>query len=268
METISKKEVSDTRVENEHFIVAEDVGKTYSTAKEELCAIKQCSFYVEQGEFFCIVGPSGCGKSTLLKIIAGLIPSTTGRIFVGGNLVKGPVHNVGMVFQSPVLLDWRNILKNVLLPAEIAGKLTKTIEERAHQLVEMVDLKGFERKRPYELSGGMQQRVSIARALLTDPELLLMDEPFGALDAMTREQLNLKLLDIWYKTKKTVLFVTHNIREACFLGQRILVMGERPSTVRALINVPFAYPRALDIAESRAFGDCEVQVRKNIGHLV
>lgn len=195
------------------------VSKVYIGKKSSTEALKDITFEVYNESFTVIVGQSGCGKSTLLKIIAGLIPKTDGTVIVNDNEVTGPQPNIGMVFQSPVLLKWRKVIDNVLLPIEILRLDRKEFEKKAYELIELVGLKGFEVKYPNELSGGMQQRVSICRALIHDPPLLLMDEPFGALDALTRDELNLELLRIWSETKKTILFVTHSIPESVFISR-------------------------------------------------
>ncbi|KXA88570.1 hypothetical protein AKJ62_04905, partial [candidate division MSBL1 archaeon SCGC-AAA259D14] len=184
-------------------------------------AIEDISFNVEEGDFVSIVGPSGCGKSTLLKIVAGILEKTEGNVKIDGRDVKGPTRECGMVFQKPVLFEWRTNIENVLLPCEIHKENLEKKREEAISLLELVGLEDFMEQRPSELSGGMQQRVSICRSLIMDPEVLLMDEPFGALDYFTREQMNLELLRIWRKTKKSILFVTHNIEEAVFLGDKV-----------------------------------------------
>ena len=227
------------------LIDLQGVEKTYQTVDGPLTSLRAVSFDVREGEFLSIVGPSGCGKSTLLKILAGLLPLTSGEARINGRLVDGPQDGVGMVFQSPVLLAWRDVLGNVMLQIEIRGLEWELYRRRALELLQVVGLAGFERKRAWELSGGMQQRVAICRALVHDPSLLLMDEPFGALDAMTREMMNLELQRIWMATKKTVLFVTHSIPEAVFLSDRVLVMTERPGTVDKIYDIPMPRPRSL-----------------------
>jgi len=227
------------------LIDLQGVEKTYQTVDGPLTSLRAVSFDVHAGEFLSIVGPSGCGKSTLLKILAGLLPLSGGEARINGQRVDGPQDGVGMVFQSPVLLAWRDVLGNVMLQIEIRGLEWEPYRRRALELLQVVGLTGFERKRAWELSGGMQQRVAICRALVHDPSLLLMDEPFGALDAMTREMLNLELQRIWMATKKTVLFVTHSIPEAVFLSDRVLVMTERPGTVDKIYDIPMPRPRSL-----------------------
>jgi len=227
------------------LIELQGVEKTYQTVDGPLKSLRAVSFAVREGEFLSIVGPSGCGKSTLLKILAGLLPLTAGEASISGRRVDGPQDGVGMVFQSPVLLAWRDVLSNIMLQIEIRGLEWEPYQRRAMELLQVVGLSGFERKRPWELSGGMQQRVAICRALVHDPSLLLMDEPFGALDAMTRETMNLELQRIWLATKKTVLFVTHSIPEAVCLSDRVLVMTERPGTVDKIYDIPLPRPRSL-----------------------
>src|SRR5437870_5134631 len=220
-------------------------------------------FRVDGGELVALVGPSGCGKSTLLRIIAGLRPATTGRVAVGGHAVTGPVPAVGMVFQAPILLKWRRIVENVLLPAELAGLDPGAFRGRALELLRLVGLGDFADRLPRELSGGMQQRAALCRALLLDPPLLLMDEPFGALDAMTRDELNLELLRVWgegSRTRKTIVFVTHSIVEAVFLADRVVVLTPRPGRVAELVPVPLPRPRTVETRASPAFGALALQI--------
>ncbi|MCC7107501.1 MAG: ABC transporter ATP-binding protein [Chloroflexi bacterium] len=221
---------------------------------EEVNALAGVSFDIGEGEFLSVVGPSGCGKSTLLKILAGLLPQTSGEVLLRGTPITGPRRDIGVVFQDPVLLPWRTVFQNAMLPAEIIGLDGKAASERAKSLLRLVGLEGFEGKYPMELSGGMQQRSSITRALVHDPALLLMDEPFGALDAMTREQMNLELLRIWSEQRKTVFFITHSIPEAVFLGDRVIVMTPRPGRIAEIIEVNLPRPRDLDVMGSAEFG--------------
>ncbi len=245
------------------FIAIRHVGKTFTTLRgDQIDALVDIDCAIGEGNFVTIVGPSGCGKSTLLRILAGLIPITTGRVEIGGDAVTGPRRDIGMVFQSSILLPWRTVLDNVMLPAEILGIPKAQARERALSLLSMVRLEGFENKYPQELSGGMQQRASIARALLHDPKILLMDEPFGALDAMTREQMNLELQRIWQKSGKTVVLVTHSISEAVFLGDRVLVMTPRPGRLETVIPVKIARPRGLDGMATPEFGDITHEIRR------
>ena len=221
------------------------VAKTYVTRDGPVESLKPISLEIREGEFLAVVGPSGCGKSTLLKMVAGLLRPSAGEIQLGGQRVDGPPDGVGMVFQSSVLLGWRSVLENVMLQIEMRDLPRATYLPKAMALLEMVGLKGFEGKSPWQLSGGMRQRVSIARALALDPEVLMMDEPFGALDAMTREKMNAELQRIWYETGKTVFFITHSIPEAVFLADRVLVMSERPGRIAAIYDVGLPRPRSL-----------------------
>lgn len=220
------------------------VSKTYTTRKGELVrALDEVSLRVQPGEFVSVLGPSGCGKSTLLMLIAGLLPATTGKINLSGTPLTAPRDDCSIVFQRDVLLAWRSVLENVLLPIEIKRLDAKRYGERARELLRMVGLHGFEQKYPSELSGGMRQRVSICRALVQDPQLLLMDEPFGALDALTREQMALDLQRMWSARPHSVLFITHSIEEAVFLSDRVLVMSPRPGRIADDIRVSLPRPR-------------------------
>jgi NitT/TauT family transport system ATP-binding protein len=246
------------------FIGLDRVGMTYEAASGPVEALRDISFAVERGELVALVGPSGCGKSTLLRIISGLRPATAGRVFVAGRTVTRPIAEVGMVFQAPVLLRWRSVLDNVLLPAELAGLDARQYRERAGQLLRLVGLAGFEDKLPRELSGGMQQRASLCRALLLDPPLLLMDEPFGALDAMTRDEMNLELLRVWgegaARDRKTIVFVTHSIPEAVFLADRVVVMTPRPGRVARVCPVGLPRPRTVAARASADFGQLSLEI--------
>ena len=218
---------------------------TYPTASGPVEALRDIDLAVGRGELVAIVGPSGCGKSTLLRIIAGLRPPSRGRVEVDGRPVVRPLASVGMVFQAPVLLKWRSIEANVLLPAELSRLDPRAYRERAAELLRLVGLSEFAQKLPRELSGGMQQRASLCRALLLDPPLLLMDEPFGALDAMTRDEMNLELLRVWGEAsgeRKTIVFVTHSIPEAVFLADRVVVMTPRPGRLARVFDVPHPRP--------------------------
>ena len=232
------------------------VGMTYATASGPVEALRDVDLTVGRGELVAIVGPSGCGKSTLLRIIAGLRPPSRGRVEVDGRPVVRPIPSVGMVFQAPVLLKWRTIQDNVLLPAELSRLDPRDYRDRAAQLLRLVGLAEFAQKLPRELSGGMQQRAALCRALLLDPPLLLMDEPFGALDAMTRDEMNLELLRVWGQgsgeERKTIVFVTHSIPEAVFLADRVIVMTSRPGRLGSVFDVPLPRPRT---AASRARPD-------------
>ena len=249
------------------LIALDRVGMVYSAAGGAVEALREISFGVGAGELAALVGPSGCGKSTLLRIIAGLRPATSGTVGVGGRPVDGPLHAVGMVFQAPVLLKWRRVLDNVLLPAELAGLDSRRYEPRARELLSLVGLDGFADKYPRELSGGMQQRAALCRALLLDPPLLLMDEPFGALDAMTRDELNLELLRVWgegNERRKTIVFVTHSIPEAVFLADRVVVLTPRPGRVASIVPVPLPRPRTIASRASADFGAVTLQIHEDL----
>ena len=222
------------------------VSKVFRRGSTQVRALDEVDLSVGDGEFLAVVGPSGCGKSTLMRLVAGLIPATTGSIHIGGKQVSGPYTDVGIVFQSPILLDWRTVLGNVLLQLEMRGIDPAPYEARARALLTAVGLGDFCNAYPRELSGGMRQRASIVRALVHDPRLLLMDEPFGALDALTREQMRIDLEDLWLSSRKTVLFITHSIDEAVLLADRVIVMSPRPGKVDRVINIDLPRPRGLD----------------------
>ena len=230
------------------MIRLDSVEKTYRTRRGDLVhALAETSLTVGANEFVTLVGPSGCGKSTLLKLVAGLVAPSRGRIHVRDQPVEEPFPDVGFVFQQPVLLPWRTVLDNVLFSIEMLGLEPRQYRKPAGDLLELTGLAGFETKYPRELSGGMQQRVAICRALLPDPSLLLMDEPFGALDAMTREEMSLELLRIWEERRKTILFVTHSIPEAILLADRVVVMSSRPGRIARVIAVDLPRPRTMDL---------------------
>lgn len=241
------------------------LSKTYLSAdNDRIAALVDIDMTVGQGEFFSIVGPSGCGKSTLLKIVAGLLPVTRGMALLNGRQIKGPSGDIGVVFQSPTLLEWRNVLQNVMLVADVQNRDREGIRRHALELIEMTGLRGFAGKYPAELSGGMQQRVAIARALVHAPSVLLMDEPFGALDAMTRDQMTLELQRIWLRQSITVLFITHSIQEAVFLSDRVAVMSARPGRLLEIVSIDFPRPRSLDIMETSDFGALVGRIRKSL----
>ena len=250
----------------EPFIHLAGVKKTYRTRGEEFLAISEATFDIEAGELVSLVGPSGCGKTTLLKILAGLHPIDSGVLRVGtAAQTFDPSRDIGMVFQQPLLLKWRRVIDNVLLPAEILGLPLAESRERAGNLLALVGLKGSEHKFPYELSGGMQQRAAIARALIHDPKLILMDEPFGALDALTREKMNLELLHIWREARKTILFVTHGISEAVFLGTRVIVLTAGPARMADNFVVDLPHPRTLDMKTHEQFGQYTRRIYRLLG---
>jgi NitT/TauT family transport system ATP-binding protein len=229
------------------------VAKTFRRDGLETRALDPLDLEVAAHEFLAIVGPSGCGKSTLLRLVAGLLAPSEGRVTVAGRSVTGPVTELGIVFQKPVLLPWRDLLGNVLVQVELRGLRGPAWRARAEELLAAVGLAGFESRWPHELSGGMQQRAALARALIHDPPLLLMDEPFGALDALTREQLRIDLEELWLTTGKTVLFVTHSIDEAVLLADRVVVMGPRPGRIERIVPVPLARPRGLEARREPSF---------------
>ncbi|MDR1533989.1 MAG: ABC transporter ATP-binding protein [Planctomycetota bacterium] len=237
--------------------------KTYQTHEGELEALGSVSFDIYPREFVSIVGPSGCGKTTLLKIIAGLLEKTGGELHVDRDQFD-PSREVGFVFQKSLLLHWRKVLDNVLLPIEILRMDRGRYRDRARELLELVGLRGFENSYPNELSGGMQQRVAIARALIHDPKLILMDEPFGALDALTRERMNLELHRIWTESGKTILFITHGIAEAVFLSNRVIVLSARPSRMVATEDIDLPLPRTLEVRASPEFGRHSLRIYKEL----
>ena len=227
------------------YVDVAGVGKTYRRAGRETHALESIDLAIRSGEFLAIVGPSGCGKSTLLRIVAGLVGASRGDVRIEGTRVDRPQTNLGIVFQSPVLLDWRTALDNVLVQVELRSLDPKAYRDNALRLLDQIGLKDFADRYPYELSGGMRQRVAIARALIHDAPLLLMDEPFGALDALTREQMRLDLEALWLATHKTVMFITHSIDEAVLLADRVVVMSPRPGRIERTIDIPLPRPRGL-----------------------
>ncbi len=244
------------------MIRLDHVEKTYRTRRGDLVrAVEDITLEVGENEFVTLVGASGCGKSTLLKLVAGLTPATRGTIHIRGAAVREPFPDVGFVFQQPVLLPWRSVLDNVLFSVEMLGRPARQYRKPAGDLLELTGLGGFETKYPRELSGGMQQRVAICRALLPDPSLLLMDEPFGALDAMTREEMSLELLRIWEERRKTILFVTHSIPEAILLADRVVVMTPRPGRVARVLAVDLPRPRTMDLEFDPRFKAASDEVR-------
>jgi len=237
----------------EDFITIEQVMKHYETKDAPVHALGPVDLAVQRGEFLSIVGPSGCGKSTLLLLVAGLLEASSGRIVVGGREVRGPYTDVGIVFQTPALADWRDVLGNVLLQVEMRRLRAGEFRDRARALLASVGLGEFERRHPFELSGGMQQRTAFCRALVHDPSLVLMDEPLGALDALTREQLRTDLERLWMSTGKTLLFVTHSIAESVQLADRVIVMSPRPGLIEREVRVDLPRPRTIEVRESSAF---------------
>jgi len=243
-------------------ISARGLKKIYQGARDsQVLALEAVDFDIADGEFICLVGPSGCGKSTLLKMLGGLLPYSEGKLEIAGRAVREPGADVGFVFQAPVLLPWRTIFENIMLPIEIRRLPLEDYRARAATLLATVGLTGFEERYPHELSGGMQQRAAIVRALVQDPRILLMDEPFGALDALTREQMNVEVLRIWSENPKTVVFVTHSIVESVFLADRVFVMTPRPGKVAEIIDIDLPRPRDLSIISTPKFGEYAEHIR-------
>ncbi|MPZ52435.1 MAG: ATP-binding cassette domain-containing protein [Acidimicrobiia bacterium] len=240
----------------------DSVGHTYQAGKKQIHALEDIDLHINHGEFVTIIGPSGCGKSTLLMIAAGLELPTAGEVHIGGHKVTGPFTDSGFVFQDASLLDWRTTLKNILLQAEARGMDPEHAQQRARELMDLTGIGGFEDVYPTELSGGMRQRVSICRALLHDPPILFMDEPFGALDAMTREQMMLDTQDLWLHGDKTVLFVTHDIGEALVLADKVVVLGPRPGRILKIYDVPFPRPRSMDTLGEPTATEMQHEIRE------
>ncbi len=245
----------------EPYIRLNSVGKIYLTKDDAISAVEEVSFDIHESEFIAIVGPSGCGKTTILKMIAGLVSITSGTITVGTRTVDRPQTDLGIIFQDAVMLDWRNVLSNVMLQIDIRGLDVSEYRPKAMELLRDVGLDGFETKKPYELSGGMRQRVSICRALVHDPPLLLMDEPFGALDALTREQISMDIQHLWMEKRKTALLITHSIPEAVLLADRVIVMSPRPGRIVEIIDIDLPRPRRLDRLPEK-FNEYTGRIRK------
>ena len=250
----------------ETIIQAAHAWKIYGDTDESTIALQDVNLDIKQGEFVSVIGPSGCGKSTLLRLIANLIEPTSGTVKVNGKPARQARldRDYGMVFQAPTLYEWRTVQKNVELPLEVMHAQHGNLAARAKQMLGMVGLADFADHYPWQLSGGMQQRVSIARALVFDPALILMDEPFGALDEFTRERMNMELLEIWKETHKTVVFVTHSIAEAVFLSSRVVVMTPRPGKIAAVVDIDLPYPRTFDTRESDRFFELVTNVRETL----
>ncbi len=244
----------------ESYIQLRNVGKVYDAQGGTVEACADVSLEIRQSEFVAVVGPSGCGKTTLLKMVAGLVPYSSGTITVGARAVDRPQTDVGIVFQESILLDWRNVLENVMLQVDIRRLDRARYEPVARELLKATGLQGFEEKKPYELSGGMRQRVSICRALVHDPPLLLMDEPFGALDALTREQISMDIQRVWMDRRKTALHITHSIPEAVLLADRVVVMSPRPGRIVEILDIDLPRPRRLDKLPPR-FNDYAGRIR-------
>ena len=252
---------------SDYSISVADLDKTYDTRDGTVDAVRGATFEVKAGEFVSLVGPSGCGKSTILQICAGLVPPTRGRVEVGGRPAQPGRREVGIMFQAPVLLPWRSVCDNVLLPTEIFRINKAPARERALELLDFVGLSGFEDKHPWELSGGMQQRASLARVLVSDPDILLMDEPFSALDEFTRERLNLELAKIHESLGRTVLYVTHNIEEAVFLSDRVVVMKPHPGEILEIVETGLPRPRKLAVLQEPRTIELVIEIRQMLfGH--
>jgi NitT/TauT family transport system ATP-binding protein len=263
MATEARPNAAEMATERERpLIEVRGLSKRYrSTRGEDVLALTNIDLELMPGEFVSVVGPSGCGKSTLLKILAGLLPQSEGEALLSGTPIVGPRPDIGIVFQNPVLLPWKTVFENAMLPVDILHLDRGLHRERALELLRLVGLDGFEDKYPFELSGGMQQRTAIVRALVHDPAILLMDEPFGALDAMTREQMNVELLKIWRESKKTVFFITHSIPEAVFLSDTVFVMSSRPGRIVRTIEVDLSRPRTLSVLGEPHFGRLTAEIR-------
>ncbi len=245
-------------------IEIDNLSKHYDTRDGDVLAIKDVTFDIRQSEFISVLGPSGCGKTTLLKVIAGLEGATLGQARLHGKIIKGPQRKTGIVFQTPALMKWRTALMNVMLPAEILRLPQAQSRESALELLDLVGLREFTNKYPHELSGGMQQRVAIARALIHKPEILLLDEPFSALDTMTRGQLNLELLRIWSESKTTSLLITHSIPEAVFLSDRVVVMTSRPAQIAQIVTIDLPRPRTAEMRVSADF----IRLIERVGRII
>ncbi len=245
-------------------VEATGVGKIFGSDEGAVTALESIDLAIRQGEFVSLIGPSGCGKSTLLRLIGDLTSPTTGSLLING---KPPDRarrdrDYGMVFQAPVLMDWRTVAKNIELPLEIMGVAAAERARRSAELLRLVELEAFAERHPWELSGGMQQRVAIARALSFDPKLLLMDEPFGALDEMTRERMNTELMNIWRRTGTTIVFVTHSIPEAVFLSTRVVVMSARPGRISGIVDIALPAERSVETRESERYFELVTRVRE------
>jgi NitT/TauT family transport system ATP-binding protein len=246
------------------ILIAQNISKSFPNGSGDLIAIENISFSVMSQEFLCVVGPSGCGKTTLLKLLAGLLEPTQGEISFEGQKLTKPRKRIGFVFQEANLMPWRTIYENIALPLELQGTSCEEIEQRTQSLIQLVGLETFENNLPRDLSGGMAQRVAIARALIHNPDLLLLDEPFGALDALTRERMGSELMRIWSARRVTVVMVTHSISEAVLLSDRILVMSSRPGTLRLDVPNHLPRPRNLEMTHTEAFGELAHSIREAI----
>jgi NitT/TauT family transport system ATP-binding protein len=252
------------RSDDDHHVVIDAVAKTYDLEGDSIESIRSVSFSVDRAGFVSILGPSGCGKSTLLMMLAGIVPATAGRLVIDGRPVDGPRRETSLLFQTPTLFPWRTVLDNVLFPIEVFNGDRKAAQAEARKLLDITGLKGFEGRLPEQLSGGMAQRVSLCRALITHPELLLMDEPFSALDALTRDDMSLELQRLWEAYRKTVLFVTHSIREAVFLSDRVVVFSPRPAVIARDLTIDLPRPRTLAMQETVEFNRHCAELRASL----
>jgi NitT/TauT family transport system ATP-binding protein len=250
---------------SEEVIQVRSLSAVFPNGNGGLHALDNLSFSVNSQEFLCVLGPSGSGKSTLLRILSGLLPPTRGDVFYNGQPVRGPQKGTGFVFQKANLMPWRTVIENIMLPLELEGLQLAMAVSKAQEMVELVGLQGFEQVLPRDLSGGMAQRVAIARALVQDPQVLLLDEPFGALDALTRERMGNELLRIWQARRKTVIMVTHSIMEALYLADRVIVLSQRPGQIRLELDVCLPRPRHERIRYTPEFGELDNRVRAAIG---
>ncbi|HEY7243997.1 MAG TPA: ABC transporter ATP-binding protein [Xanthobacteraceae bacterium] len=258
-------EIASSPADRDPHVSVYDLSKTYDLKGDQVEAIRSISFDVERGGFLSIVGPSGCGKSTLLMMIAGLVPITAGTIKIDNSAVEGPRRETSLIFQSPILFPWRTVISNVMFPIEILKQNRQRYQVEAAKLLDLTGLHEFKDRLPEHLSGGMAQRVSLCRALITDPRLLLMDEPFSALDALTRDDMTLELQRIWDRFRKTVIFVTHSIREAVFLSDRVIVLSPRPATVVCDLEITLPRPRNLDMQETAELNRYCGMIRASLG---
>lgn len=249
------------------FLRVVNLNKVFKTGNTSAHVLKDINVTINEGEFICVVGPSGCGKSTFMRCIAGLETATRGDLVLQGQAINTPPTNMGVVFQRDLLMEWRNVIDNVLVAAEFHGLKRQDYEARARELLHLFGLGSALEHYPRHLSGGMRQRVSICRALLTDPQLLLMDEPFGALDPFTRDELNVELQRMWLDTNKTVVFITHSISEAVFLADRIIVMSRNPGRIEEIISISLERPRSLDVQDSKEFADYVSHIRETFKRL-
>jgi len=250
---------------NHPVIEVRELDATFANGNGGLRALHDISFSLQPREFLCVLGPSGSGKSTLLRILAGLLAPTRGEVLFEGRPLSGPRREIGLVFQKANLMPWRTVIENITLPLELAGEDSARIQHKAQEMVDLVGLQGFEHTLPRDLSGGMAQRVAIGRALVHDPEVLLLDEPFGSLDALTRERMAAELLRIWDSRQKTVVMVTHSISEALFLADRVIVLSHRPGEIVLDLPVHLPRPRRDEMRYTQVFGDLALQVRAAIG---